>query len=628
MLTLGSGIMNRNVISEAKQLLNQGWALVPCLKNQKNNFDEDILKKIYTITDFNEDSNVAVNLGKSNLLDWDCDSSEACAVSEKILENLGGCSLMNVPIDNSRLGEITHYFFSQDQDYSKLSLERLDLNGKKMIELRHNHITIIPPSITNHKVDQKNCIRVWKNFIARPPIINNLFELWNKANFATFLMPVLTSTNTGMLKLDGCLKRYTDFTDSERVKFLELYYSTKFKNEWGIDKDLKLSKIKRIINANNRDNTKTAGYKSFADYIKIDPLELKRALSWIGQVTDEKTESKKTIVDFFENGLNMDVILKTEFPPIQFSVKPVMPEGLGLVSGRPKAMKSWTMLDLAYCVQNNLKWMNHEVIQGDVLYLALEDNPRRMKDRITKLGHNKCKKHPTIVTESPYLNYGLEESIRTWTQQVLHPKLVIVDTLAKVKNQWNRTDTAYDKDNKLLRDIQHLAGELSITIIFVSHLGKAQQDYSWDRIQGSTGMQGMTDFMWMLDRGDQGTAASLKGRGRDIEDFEYALTWNEKTWKYDCEGKLYEIQMQENRREILEAMKHFAYSEKQLVVKPNEVASFLGQTSVKGKSRISKTMQRMLSSRDLIKGETYGTYKLFTNLPDVSKINFEKDKIN
>jgi hypothetical protein len=35
-----------------------------------------------------------------------------------------------------------------------------------------------------------------------------------------------------------------------------------------------------------------------------------------------------------------------------------------------------------------------------------------MKDRITKLGHSKCKKHPTIVTESPYLNYGLEESIR------------------------------------------------------------------------------------------------------------------------------------------------------------------------------------------------------------------------
>ena len=452
--------------------------------------------------------------------------------------------------------------------------------------------------------------------------------MFNWCSFASFVYPFIESANTGAICLDACLKRYTEATDDERVKFLEILYSTKYPEKWNVDKDFNIKKFRRIIKGNNNETTKTAGYKKFADYIKIDPLELKRALSWIGKVPDEKTESKKTVVDFFENGLNMDLILKTEFPPIQFTVRPVMPEGLGLVAGRPKAMKSWTMLDLAYCVQNNLNWMNHEVVQGDVLYLALEDNPRRMKDRITKLGHSKCKKHPTIVTESPYLNYGLEESIRAWTKQVFHPRLVIVDTLAKVKNQWNRSDTAYDKDNKLLRDIQHLAGELSITIIFVSHLGKAQQDYSWDKIQGSTGMQGMTDFMWMLDRGDQGTSASLKGRGRDTEDFEYALTWNEKTWKYDCEGKLYEIQMQENRREIIEAMKHYAYSEKQLVVKPNEVANFLGQTSVKGKSRISKTMQRMLNSRDLIKGEVYGTYKLFTSLPDASSINFENDKMN
>jgi hypothetical protein len=38
-------------------------------------------------------------------------------------------------------------------------------------------------------------------------------------------------------------------------------------------------------------------------------------------------------------------------------------------------------------------------------------------------------------------------------------------------------------------------------------------------------------------------------------------------------------------------------------------------------------MQRMLNSRDLIKGEVYGTYKLFTSLPDASSINFENDKI-
>jgi hypothetical protein len=618
----------------AKELVEAGYNIIPLLKNEKHNLDTEILTKKYSVDDFEilntkykqEHTNLGINIAKSfsGLLDLDIDSNEAIKLAPKFF-----------PLDTCVFGrrnkeklEHTHFLFLKDQDYSNFNLDRLDINGKKIIEFRTSGNLVVPPSTTPSKTDHKLLLpRVWIN--KKHPIkVLNILKIFNWCSFASFVYSFVESANTGAICLDACVKRYSDATDDERIKFLEILYSTKFPEKWNVDKDFNIKKFRRIIKGNNNDSTKTAGYKKLADYLKINPLELKRALSWIVKVPDEKTESKKTVVDFFENGLDMESILKTEFPPIQYAIKPVMPEGLGLVSGRPKSMKSWTMLDLAYCVQNNLKWMNHEVIQGDVLYLALEDNPRRMKDRITKLGHNKCKKHPTIVTESPYLNYGLEESIRTWTQQVFHPRLVIVDTLAKVKNQWNRTDTAYDKDNKLLRDIQHLAGELSISIIFVSHLGKAQQDYSWDRIQGSTGMQGMTDFMWMLDRGDQGTAASLKGRGRDIEDFEYALTWNEKKWKYDCEGKLYEIQMQENRREILEAMKHFAYSEKQLVVKPNEVANFLGQTSVKGKSRISKTMQRMLNSRDLIKGEVYGTYKLFTSLPEVSTINFENDKMN
>jgi hypothetical protein len=618
----------------AKELLEVGYNIIPLLKNEKHNLETEILTKKYSVDDFEiltakykqEHTNLGINVAKSfnGLLDLDIDSDEAIKLAPKFF-----------PLDTCIFGrrnkeklEHTHFLFLKDQDYSNFNLDRLDINGKKIIEFRTSGNLVVPPSTTPSKTDQKLLMpRVWIN--KKQPIkVLNILKIFNWCSFASFVYSFVESANTGAICLDACVKRYTDATDDERIKFLEILYSTKFPEKWNVDKDFNIKKFRRIIKGNNNDSTKTAGYKKLADYLKINPLELKRALSWIGKVPDEKTESKKTVVDFFENSLDMETILKTEFPPIQFTVRPVMPEGLGLVAGRPKAMKSWTMLDLAYCVQNNLNWMNHEVVQGDVLYLALEDNPRRMKDRITKLGHSKCKKHPTIVTESPYLNYGLEESIRAWTKQVFHPRLVIVDTLAKVKNQWNRSDTAYDKDNKLLRDVQHLAGELSITIIFVSHLGKAQQDYSWDKIQGSTGMQGMTDFMWMLDRGDQGTSASLKGRGRDMEDFEYALTWNEKTWKYDCEGKLYEIQMQENRREIIEAMKHYAYTEKQLVVKPNEVANFLGQTSVKGKSRISKTMQRMLNSRDLIKGEVYGTYKLFTSLPDASSINFENDKMN
>ena len=95
----------------------------------------------------------------------------------------------------------------------------------------------------------------------------------------------------------------------------------------------------------------------------------------------------------------------------------------------------------------------------------------------------------------------------------------------------------------------------NITIAFVTHLSKQSTDYSWDRIQGSVGMQGMTDAMWLVDRGDTSKNASITGRGRDIEDFEYAVKWNEDKYQYDFEGNLQIVEMNENRREVLDAMR-------------------------------------------------------------------------
>ena len=56
-------------------------------------------------------------------------------------------------------------------------------------------------------------------------------------------------------------------------------------------------------------------------------------------------------------------------------------------------------------------------------------------------------------------------------------------------------------DNELLNKLQTIAIQKNITIAFVTHLSKQSTDYSWDRIQGSVGMQGMTDAMWLVDRG-------------------------------------------------------------------------------------------------------------------------------
>jgi RecA-family ATPase len=270
------------------------------------------------------------------------------------------------------------------------------------------------------------------------------------------------------------------------------------------------------------------------------------------------------------------------------------------------------MLKIAYAVVNGVDFMGHKTEQGDVLYLALEDSKRRIKDRVIKMGEEKSK-HPTILLadEIPYLGFGFEESIERWIEDSENPRLIIIDTLARIKpRQGKKSGTAYDLDNELLNKLQTIAIQKNITIAFVTHLSKQSTDYSWDRIQGSVGMQGMTDAMWLIDRGETAKNASITGRGRDIVDFEYAVRWNEDKFQYDFEGNLQIVEMNENRREVLDAMLDLKNGGT-VEVHPRDVCKYfsVSVTSKDGR-RLSKTMQRMANDFEIWKGQKYGTYTL------------------
>ena len=61
-------------------------------------------------------------------------------------------------------------------------------------------------------------------------------------------------------------------------------------------------------------------------------------------------------------------------------------EGLTILAGRPKLGKSWFMLETALGTSMAGICLGNIVCElGDVLYLALEDNERRLQSRITKL---------------------------------------------------------------------------------------------------------------------------------------------------------------------------------------------------------------------------------------------------
>ena len=599
-------------IAHAKALIDQGYSIIPLYRESKHNGDEQILERDYTLEHLNKpltdkhgkelwhiDGNQGLNLEKSKLKDIDLENKWSIQFGQKWLDT-----------DTLTLGrerpdgtvEITHYFYNNDD--AQQDDVMLD---KKIAEFRVIGQTVVYGK-TKDNVTGEMLSRTWVN-VRKPKTDKFLEQKFRKISFATAIAPYVESANTGALKLDACLMRYTEWTDTEREDFLFDFYSIVLPN----DRDTNRKKFQRIVKANNQ-QTKNAGYIAYADYIGAEPKHMKTWLGWIGNPPGadkySKTPSRR---DFLANGVDMRSLMTEDIPPLKFAVKPILPEGLVCIAGRPKAMKSWQMLKLCFCVENGLNYLGHEVEQGNALYLALEDSKRRLKERTFKLKHNDVQNFPTTDIEAPYLNNGLEEDLQRWIDGVKNPKLIVIDTLARVKQRVSgfNKGTAYDQDNELLRRIQQLAITNGVCIAFITHLSKAQQDYSFDKITGSVGLQGMTDAMWLIDRGDNSPNASITGRGRDILDFQYAVKWNDETMTYDFVGNKFEIELNENRKMILDAMKELKRSGK-IEVRPIDIIKHLGATSnSKEGKRISRTIQRMASNYEItsVVGK-YGLYKL------------------
>ena len=586
--------------SFAKKIVDQGYNIVPLFPYSKNNQDINWQNRKYSIDDVLDDSNIGINLGQSNLIDVDLDCDLAV--------HFGSLWLPHNTLKLARITkgkkEITHYFYVNNKSLKENFSDKF--KGSTILEFRANGQTVVYGQ-TPYKEDNSIMVdRLWVDE-QKPIYVDNLEQIVKKIYVAVALCSYGVGANQGALKLDSCIMRYTEWSDDEREDFIYQIVSKTDPNS----RDCTIKKMQNHVKSNNKEK-KNSGYTSLANHLGVDPKEIKNLFKYIGSVpSSDDYEKTKSIIDFNSLSLDMPTLMKTELPPMKWAVAGILPEGFICLAGRPKAMKSWTALKLVYCVQNGLNFLDHQTVQGDAIYFGLEDSKRRIKDRVAKMGFDKLKQ-PQIVLggDVPYLSFGYEECLENWIKSKENPRLVVIDTLARIKPRQSKSGTAYDQDNLLMNGIQKLAVQNNLTVLFITHLSKSSQEYSFDKIQGSVGVQGMTDAMWMLDRGDGvNSKASLKGRGRDILDFEYALNWDGDSMSYLYEGNLDIINQNENRREITKAMEDLSKELDQ--IRPSDVAKFYGVPSnSKDGRRMARTMQRMADQFELDRGLKYGTYKL------------------
>jgi RecA-family ATPase len=123
-----------------------------------------------------------------------------------------------------------------------------------------------------------------------------------------------------------------------------------------------------------------------------------------------------------------------KFEPIAWLVPQLIPEGVTILAGRPKVGKSWLALDIALAKAGGRYVMgNLHLIEGDVLYAALEDNPRRLRARIERVLTQQEQTWParlTLATQWRRLDAGGVADAKEWAASVKEPRLIIFDTLA------------------------------------------------------------------------------------------------------------------------------------------------------------------------------------------------------
>lgn len=180
----------------------------------------------------------------------------------------------------------------------------------------------------------------------------------------------------------------------------------------------------------------------------------------------------------------------------------------------------------------------------DVLYLCLEDSFQRIQDRLYRLTESAPDNLYFAVT-SGQIGNGLQKQIHHHLKEYPATRLIIIDTLQKVRNTENGNKGMYAADYDDITALKRIADRYCIAIVIVHHLRK-QKDISdpFNQISGTTGIIGAVDSAYVITKGNRfDDTALMTASGRDIEHQQLILKFD------DCVWQLIERKDQEKLRE-------------------------------------------------------------------------------
>ncbi len=224
--------------------------------------------------------------------------------------------------------------------------------------------------------------------------------------------------------------------------------------------------------------------------------------------------------------VSMSELYEMTFSPRTPVIEGLIHCGTYLLAGSPKIGKSFFMNQLAYHIATGTSLWEYPVRKGSVLYLALEDEYSRLQGRLNQMFGVDSVDGFHIAVQSKTINEGLIDQLEEFVQ--LHPdtRLIIVDTLQRVREIGNES-YSYAADYQTITSLKAFTDKYNLTILVVHHTRKMEATDSFDMISGTNGLLGAADGAIILQKKKRtDTEATMQVVGRDQPDQELKLEFN------------------------------------------------------------------------------------------------------
>lgn len=307
-------------------------------------------------------------------------------------------------------------------------------------------------------------------------------------------------------------------------------------------------------------------------------------------------------------------LLLMDFPEMKWAIRDILPAGLSFLHGRPKVGKSWLALQIAIAVGSGGAVLDHKVGQGRVLYLALEDGPRRLQGRLKKQRQSDLLNGTllpeldiTFYTEWPAFGRdgGGMKRLFTAIEQEGY-SLVVIDTLSRMLGMIDQLDLA--QMTVVMGELQRAAIQHDVTILVIDHSRKNNgfTPSAVDDLMGSTGKSAVADAMLNLykEQGKQGAVLSIVGR--DFQEQDIALTWDAECCCWQSLGDAESARRGQTQNDILGAIRDLE-NLGELATGTN-IARHLD----KDRSHIVKELANLFNNGDVVKGDKAGREQPYT----------------